>query len=232
MTDSSVSRFRRIIGRRRFAPTAIVAGVVASAAIATSMTGALGAFTASIQNTVNNTATGVLTMQEANSGGTVTCNSTDANPSSNTINTNAATCSTINKYGGSTVLVPGNTTSTSITIKNTGTVAANTFTLLPTACTQGTNGSVNGSATNLCAMLSLTLTETITTAGSTSAATTPINGVALSALSTTTPGYTMTGPIPAGSTANFTFALTFSSSAGNTYQGLSASQQLTWSFTS
>lgn len=224
-SSPSTKRPRRV----RFAPAAVVAGVLASAAIATSMTGTLGAFTASILNSQNNTATGTLTMQESNSGGTVTCNSTDG--TNNNVSTNSYTCSGINKYGGSTTMIPGTAINTSVTIKNTGTVAANTFTLQPGACSQSNSGSVNGSATDLCAKIKLTLTETITTGGTTSSATTPINGIYLGSLSTSTP-YTMTGPIPAGSTANFTFSLTLDSAAGNTYQGLQAAQQLNWTFTS
>ena len=205
---------------RRFTPAAVLAGAVGSIALAASMTGTLSAFTASINNTVNTTAAGTLIMQEQNAAASVTCTSTDAG----TISTNAATCATINKYGGSTTMVPGTPITTTISIKNTGTIAASTFTLTPTACTQVNNGSLNGSATDFCTQLSVVIK---------SGATTVFTGTAL-ALGT---GGVITlpaaiAPVAPGTTVPFTFTTTLASTAGNTYQGLGASQGLTWTFTS
>lgn len=239
MTDSPAPKHRRSAARVRLAPAAVIAGVAASAAIAMSMTGTLGAFTAQIINSTNNAATGYLTMQETGSastgGASVVCNSTD----STTLSNNSATCATINKYGGGTTLVPGGSVSTSFTIKNTGSVPANTFTLAPGACSQTTspaaptvNGSTaSGTATDLCSKITLAATETI---GSGSAQTV-VNGTTLATLGT---GGTVTlnGPIPAGTVATFNFTLTFASSGSNatdnTYQALQARQQLTWTFLS
>lgn len=210
--------------RRRFTPIALVAGVAASAAIALSMTGTLSAFTAAITNSTNTAASGTLVMQEKNSDGTVTCNSTDGG--ANGINVNAATCATINKYGGSTTLVPGASSATTVTIANTGTVPANGFTLAAGTCTQGTNGTPNGNANDFCAKVSLVVTQKIGAA----AATTIINGTTLTALAGTTT--TLGAPIAAGTVVTYSFTATLASAAGNTYQGLSASQPLTWQFTS
>lgn len=206
--------------RPRFAPAAVLAGAVGSIALAASMTGTLSAFTASINNTVNTTAAGTLSMQEQNGAGTVTCNSTDAG----TISTNAATCSTINKYGGGTTMVPGTPISTTISIKNTGTVAASTFTLSPTACTQTTNGTVNGSATDFCTQLSVVIKS-----GATAVFSGTATGLATGGVITLPAGV---APVAAGATVPFTFTTTLASTAGNTYQGLGASQGLTWTFTS
>lgn len=211
--------------RTKRAALTLGAGVLASLALGLVTSGTLAGFTAQITNSANSAATGDLIMQESNSAGTVTCNSNDATPVTNTINTNAATCSTINKYGGSTTMVPGTPVNTTVTIKNTGTVPANTFTLTPGACSQSNNGTVNGSATDLCAKMNLTLTQTA--AGAT---TTIINNVALSTINATV--YSLATPVVPGQTISFTFSVTLLSSAGNTYQGLAASQPLVWQFVS
>jgi hypothetical protein len=211
--------------RARFAPIAIGTGALAAVLLSVTMSGSLAGFTAQITNSNNNVTTGALTMQET-SGGT-TCNSTDGSVSSNSF-----TCSTINKYGGA-VLVPGtgaaSTSTASVVIKNTGTVAASTFTLAPTACTQTTPSSTTGSATDLCSKLFLTVTDTNSTGGAT---TTIINNVALSALAAS---YTL--PAAAvGNTQTFAFSVTFpstgSSATDNTYANLKATQQLVWTYNS
>lgn len=209
----------------RRAALTVGAGLVASAALTLSMNSTLAAFTAQITNSVNTTATGNLVMQEVNSGGTVTCNSTDAGTTANTINTNASICSGINKYGGSTTLVPGATSTTVVTIKNTGTVPATTFTLAPGACTQSNNGTVNGSATDLCTQLSLTVSQTVGATAPTTVATGTLTGVAGKS-------YALTTPVAPGQLVTYSFAVTLPAATGNTYQGLAASQPLVWQFTS
>ena len=211
--------------RTKRAVLTLGAGVLASLALSLATSGTLAGFTAQITNSADSAATGYLVMQESNAAGTVTCNSNDPTPGTNTINTNAATCSTINKYGGSTTMVPGTAVNTTVTVKNTGTVSANTFTLTPGTCTQSNNGTVNGSAIDLCAKINLTLTQTVS--GTT---TTIINNVALSTAAGTT--YTLATPVTAGQTISFTFSVTLAAAAGNTYQGLAASQPLVWQFVS
>ena len=205
--------------RLRFAPLAIATGVLGAVLLSVSMSGTLSGFVASITNSTNTAATGALVMQETNAGATVTCTSTDGGSAS----TNAATCSTINKFGGSTTMIPGQTVTTPISIKNTGSVAANTFTLTPgTACTQSNSGAINGSATDLCAKMTVVVTNT-------TANTTVYSG--------TLAGLASAGALPlpaaaAGASTGFSFAVTLPSTAGNTYQGLAASLPLTWTFSS
>ena len=43
---------------------------------------------------------------------------------------------------------------------------------------------------------------------------------------------TLAAPIAPNITVTYVFTVTFDSTAGNTYQGLSASQPMTWQFTS
>lgn len=205
--------------RIRFAPIAIATGVLAAVLLSVTMTGTLSGFAAQITNSNNTAATGALTMQEQNSGATVTCTSTDGGSVSN----NTATCATINKFGGSTTMIPGQTVTTPVTIKNTGTVAASTFTLTPGAtCAQSNSGAANGTATDLCAKLSVVITNTT--------ANTVVYSGTLAALAGSS-AYTLPA-VAAGSTTGFSFAVTLASSAGNTYQGLQASLPLVWNYAS
>ncbi len=204
-------------GRRRSA-SVVLAGAVASAAIAMSFTPTYSAFVASIKNSANTLGTGTLTMQETNADGSIVCNSTDGG----SISTNSATCATINKYGGNMAMVPGQTVSTDIKIKNTGTVTATSFTLTPGACTQSNNGAANGTATNLCSKINVVIKSGSTTiySGTAAALTNVINFPASLV------------PVAPGATVPLTISTTVDSSADSTYQGLSASQPLTWTFTS
>ena len=203
--------------RRRFTPVAIATGLLGAVLLSVSMTGTLSGFVASIQNSTNTAATGSLTMEEKTTSGTiVTCLSTDGG----TIYTNAATCATINKFGGSTAMIPGAApVNTPITIKNTGTVNAATFTLTPGLCTQTTGGV--GAATNLCSKINVVLTSGSTTIFSGTAAALAAGGI-----------ITIAGPPAASVAVPFNFAVSVDTTADNTYQGLQASLPLTWKFTS
>lgn len=159
--------------------------------------------------------------------GGATCLSTDAS----TISVNAATCSTINKYGGSTTMVPTNTagttsvSTTNITFKNTGTGVAQSFVLAPGACTQSANGTPNGSATDFCTKLNVKITSGTTTIFSGTAA-------ALGTGGAINVGTLVSVPTPGGVAVPIVFAVTVDNSAGNTYQGLAASQPLVWTLSS
>ncbi|MFZ6991796.1 hypothetical protein ACO0E1_07860 [Curtobacterium sp. RRHDQ66] len=207
------------VKRLRFAPVALIAGIFAAVLLSLSLTGTLSGFAASITNSSNTAASGTLVMQEQNANASVTCLSTDGG----SVSTNSATCSTINKFGGSTTMTPGVTVNTPITIKNTGTSAASTFTLTPGAtCTQSANGTQNGTATDLCSKMNLVITSGSTTVFSGTLAS--FKGAAASAFS-------MPAAPAAGASVPFNFAVTLDSSAGNTYQGLAASVPMTWTFT-
>lgn len=207
------------VKRLRFAPVALIAGIFAAVLLSLSLTGTLSGFAASITNSSNTAASGTLVMQEQNANASVTCLSTDGG----SVSTNSATCSTINKFGGSTTMTPGVTVNTPITIKNTGTSAASTFTLTPGAtCTQSANGTQNGTATDLCSKMNLVITSGSTTVFSGTLAS--FKGAAASAFS-------MPAAPAAGASVPFNFAVTLDNSAGNTYQGLAASVPMTWTFT-
>jgi hypothetical protein len=196
----------------------IVAGGISSMLLAFSMTPTFAALAATIQNSTNTAGTGTLVMEERNSAGTVTCTSTDGG----SVATNSATCATINKYGGSMVMVPGSAVSTDITIKNTGSVAASSFSVTGGTCTQSANGTVNGTATDLCGKLNVVVKSGTTTIYSGTAAGFTTTTDILNKLSTTS--------VAAGASIPVNISVTLDPSAGNAYQGLKASQAITWAF--
>ena len=131
----------------------VAAGAIASLLIGFTLTPTFAALVASIQNSTNTANTGTLTMKETS--GSASCNSFDSN------STNTATCSTINKYGGVTLVPGGAAKETNLSIQNTGSMQATSFTLTPGACTQSAVGgsSFSGSATDLCDKIKVKITS-------------------------------------------------------------------------
>jgi hypothetical protein len=209
--------------KRRFVLPAVIGGGAASLLLALSMSPTVAAFTASISNDTNTAASGTLIMQETSGSGSsaATCTSTDGVGG---IGTNSATCSTINAYGGSLALVPGTSVSTDVTIKNTGSVPARTFSLDAGACAQN-NGPVNGGATDLCDKIAVKIV---------SGSDVVYNGslTAFTGQSVNIRQKLSTGPIAAGTSVSFTFTVTLDAAATNAYAGLQATQPLTWTFNS
>ena len=112
--------------RRRFAPLVVLAGLAGAIILSLSMINTLSAFVAAITNSNNTAAVGTMSLVETGPDGKTTCTGTSST---------AATCATINKYGGNTAMVPGTTVATNtVTFVKPGTTAANTFTLTPAAC--------------------------------------------------------------------------------------------------
>jgi hypothetical protein len=203
--------------RLRFTPLALTTVLLSAGLLSLSVTGTLSGFTAAITNSANSAATGTLIMQEQNAGATVTCTSVDGS----SITTNSATCSTINKFGGTTTQVPGTAVTTTVTIKNIGTLNASTFTLTPGAtCTQSSIATPSGSATDLCAKMTLVAKQDGTTVYTGTLA--AFAGSAAKNLTT----------LAAGASSTFTFAVTLNPAATNAYQGLQASVPMTWTFNS
>ena len=213
---------------RRLSPLVviIVAGLVGALAMALTMTNTFSAFVATVTNTNDTAASGSVVLREASANGATSCSSTD----STTISSNSSTCSTINKYGGSTTMTPSdaagtsNTVVTTVMFRNTGSVEASSFTLGVGACTQGRNGTVNGTATDLCSKLRGTISSGSMVLGSASLA----------------DAARFTFPLPpsmipaahGATTVPITFTIWLDSSADNSYQGLSASQPITWTLSS
>ena len=198
--------------KNRLVPTVVAAGAVGTVALALATTGTLSAFAASIQNSVNTSSTGTLVLQEKSSDG-ITCTSTDGTD-------NAATCSTINKYGGQ-VLSPGQTSTTTVTMTNLGTLTPASFTLQPGACSTTNSASGEASTTDLCSKINLAVYAGADDTGS---------SVFSGTLSTFTAAKKLTSLAPKASQA-YTFVVSVPD-LDNTYQGLTASQPLTWTMSS
>jgi len=232
--DESQSIGQRSWLRRRFAavPTgALIAAGVGSVLIAGSSVAVISGFTASITNSVNTVGSGSLIMTETS--GAFTCVS-----SGSVVTSNTATCSTINKYGGSTSAVPGTAISTTVTIADSGSLAANTFTLTAGSCTQSNNGSFNGTDASFCGKVDVTIQESGKTAcvfpasATTACPATPTSAGTLAGLAGSSPTLT---PSTVAAGASRTFVITVmldGSAATNADQGLLASQPLTWAFSS
>jgi hypothetical protein len=207
--------------RRRLAPLVWLGSAAAATVVALGVSGTLSGFTASIDNTTNTAATGTLLMSETD--GTATCYSNGS--AAGAPDSNANTCATINKFGGSTTMAPGVAgPAVTVTIANNGNIKANTFTLTPdAACTLANNPATtaHGTATDLCAKLNVTITTGTGTTGDVFTGT-------MAALGTHA-AFTLPA-VNGGANATFTFQVTLDSSAGNSYQGLKASAGLTWAF--
>lgn len=217
-SESATPQHRR---RRRLAPLVWLGSAVAAIVVALGVSGTLSGFTASIDNTTNTAATGSLLMSETD--GTATCYSNGT--AGGVPDSNAGTCATINKFGGSTTMAPGVAgPAVTVTITNNGNIKANVFTLTPdAACTQTNNAATtaHGTATDLCAKLNVTITTGSGTTGDVFSGT-------MAALGTHA-AFTLPA-VNGGSSATFTFQVTLDNTAGNSYQGLKASTGLTWAF--
>lgn len=196
----------------------VIFGSIASLMVAFTLTPAFAGIVASIQNSINTARTGTLTMEEKS--GQHTCNSYDGGAST----TNTATCSTINKYGGGVLLPGAAPTTTSITLKNTGTIPAKTFTLNPTTCTQSTIGGSNftGQASDLCAKVKVKMVSAGKTLydGTAAGLNSQIN--LLEKLSKT--------QINAQESVPIDISVQLDAAADTAYQSLQISQPLTWQF--
>jgi hypothetical protein len=222
-----------VSGRRSkfFVPLVLLVGLVAAVLLAASMSGAFSGFTASINNSANSIGSGTLLLTETQ--GATTCLSS----ASGVTASNAGTCATINKFNGTTVAVPGTAYTSTVTIKNNGTVPANTFTLTPGGCAAVANGTTNGTDTSgFCGKVDVTIQDTAATAcvypASTTAAcpTTPTAAGNLTALGTTP--ISLTAPLAAGASRTYTFTVMLDTTATNADQGLLAQEALLWSIAS
>jgi hypothetical protein len=218
-------------GNFRVAPIAIGLGIVSVLMLAFATSGALSGFTASINNSANTIGSGTLLMSENQNA--TTCLSS----ASGTVTVaNAGTCATINKFGGSTTALPGASFTSTITIQNTGTSPANTFTLTPAGCTALPNGSINGSDTaGYCGKINITIFD-----GTNSKCVYPATAGACPTISSannlTTLGTTplaLAVPVSPGASRSYTFTVQLdAATATNGDQGLMANEPLLWSFAS
>ena len=140
--------------RRRFAPLIWISGGLAALLLVLGINGTLSSWTKAIITNDTNTvkAADSLILQESGPHSAV-CTSTDGGGSGN-----SSTCSTIDKYGGTTTpLAPGTDQGVTVTLTNTGTTTGD-LALAPGACTT-TGGSPTATA-SLCDGAVVTVTCT------------------------------------------------------------------------
>jgi hypothetical protein len=217
-----------IITKRRVAPVVLGLGIVMTAVIGGSYAPAVSGFTASINNSNNSIGSGTLLMTETQ--GATTCLSSTAGT---VTATNAGTCSAINKFSGTTVATPGATYTSTVTIKNNGTVPANSFNLTPAGCIVSNNGTTNGTdSAGFCAKVNITISDDTNTKcvypASTSACAAPTNANTLATLGTTP--IALATPLAANASRAYTFTVGLDNSATNANQGLLATEALSWAF--
>ena len=207
--------------KRKLSLPLVLAGGVSSLVLALGMSPTFSAFSASITNSLNTAGAGTLVMQETDASNTE-CNSNDGATPALSLATNTATCISINKYGGKTAMVPGQIQTTTVTIKNTGTITPTSFTLAPQGCTQAL-GTPNGGATDACTKFIIKVY-----AGAT--ATDPVlNAVGEQTASTFATALSLTPLAPQG-TQQYTFSVQLVSTVSNAYQGITITQPLVWTF--
>ena len=107
------------------------ASVASVALVASLAAGTLGAYTAQITNSGNSAGTGKLTMSESEIVDGQPTKTEDTSKGKN----NTISVSDINKYGGNMKMVPGDSKTTTVQFKNTGSVDASAFTLNFGDCT-------------------------------------------------------------------------------------------------
>lgn len=215
-----------------------VLGAAASVVLALGFSPTISAFVASITDSTNSVATGYVEMTETGPGTTPSTCTSDGTAAAS-LNTNSATCTTINAYGGTgtaQLLTPGGSTTTTVTVSNTGNVKASAFTLAAGACNQTQlTPSASGGNGLLCGDMTVGISWTAPyTTGTTAPSVTAANTLApqsLSSFASNSNGINLPAA-PAGDSVQFTFTVTLPSSVPNqnTLQGYSVTQPLTWTF--
>lgn len=189
-----------------------------------------------ITNTNNSVSTGQAVILSESSGANTCASSSNAS--------NSYSCTTINKYGGAT-LVPGTSTTVTVTFSNTGTKAGSNFQLAPSASCTSTYTATIGSETaggastpNLCSNGDLTVAvacNTGSTFGSGTAwvAPYPISAATPGALATSSPynHAAVLGDLNAGASWTCQFTVALSASAGFADQNITVAQPITWTLT-
>jgi hypothetical protein len=200
--------------RRRGAPLVWGASALAAGILVLGVTGTLSSWTSAvITNDTNTTkASDAVALSEAQGGTVCVDTATTAD--------NTATCSTINKYGGTaTTLSPGATAhTTTVTLKNTGT-GAGALTLAAGTCTS--SGGATGSTGNLCDQATVTV-ECPT--GTTTSGPSTLNAFDAAAASSV-------ANLAAGASVVCTLSVSLPSTAPAGVSGMVASQPLVWTLT-
>ncbi|MGD1013987.1 MAG: hypothetical protein ABR963_06320 [Acidimicrobiales bacterium] len=215
-----------------------MAALAAVLALTSTASVSFAGFSAQIVNSNNTFSAGTMQLQETS--GAINCYSTGSG-SGGTVGTNSATCATINKLVGTLDQVPaGSPLTTTITMKNNGTIAATLESLGFGSCTAAAasdaNAYVGSDTAGFCGKVDFSVGISgkclYPANAAASCPATPTSSGTLSGAATlgsitqaSTPGMTV---LAAGATQAYTFTVMLDSSATNADQGLAASMQMTW----
>lgn len=222
-----VRRRRRVREHRRLVLvlTSALSGII----LVLGASGTLSSWTqAIITNNTNTTATAKAVILSETSGA-ATCNSSDGAQTT----VNSYTCTTINKYGGTTTpLTPGGpAVTTDVTFKNIGSANGSSFVLAPGTCTQSpTAGSGTPPAANICTSGDVTVAISCSP-GATYNAGSAWTDLAYSAAAppTATKTHAATGgDLNAGASWTCRVTVAVPLNASVTAQGITLSQPLAW----
>jgi len=216
----------------------LVAALAAVLALTSTASVSFAGFSAQIVNSNNTFSAGTMQLQETS--GAINCYSTGTG-GGGTVGTNSATCATINKLVGTLDQVPaGSPLTTTITMKNNGTIAATLESLGFGSCTAAAasdaNSYVGSDTSGFCGKVDFSVGISgkclYPANAAASCPATPTSSGTLSGAATlgsitqaSTPGMTV---LVAGATQAYTFTVMLDSSATNADQGLAASMQMTW----
>ncbi len=214
--------------RRRPARATVLAlgsSVVAAIVLSLGVSGTLSSWTSAIiSNDTNTVATASAVILREVGPGPQTCLSSSGAA-------NSFTCSTINKYGGtSSPLAPGGGQTVDAVFTNVGSASASTFVLTPGSCSQSpTAGSGTPPAANVCTSGDLTVAVSCSNGATYSAGSAWTDLVyAAGAPGSLSGTLTHTATLAAGASFTCRFTVALSASASVLAQGITASQPLTW----
>lgn len=212
---------------RRRAGALALSGALAAGLLTLGVTGTLSSWTSAILGNDDNEAdsAGAVVLEEAGPGGATCTTASSA--------TNTATCSTINKYGGTaTPLMPGGSRTVDVTFTNLGAANGTTFALAPGTCSQSpAAGSGTPTATNLCTSASELTVALGCSPGASYAAGSAWSDLAYAAsvAPTATKTHTATGAeLNAGAQWTCRFTVALNAAAAVASQNITVSQPLTW----
>lgn len=216
--------------RRRFAPILWISGAVAAAVLVLGVNGTLASWSTAVLTNGNNQAGSAASVILAESGPDGTGTSTTCTTAGTASNT--ATCDQINKYGNGGVLdtsmSPGDSINTAVTLTNSGSGDAATFTVAPSSCaslynTGSKSGTAPAAADDLCSQLQVAV-------ACTGGATLTLPATSLAAFATGGP-YTLTAGLASGATASCTFTVSLPAATAANYSGQTATQPVVWTLT-
>lgn len=223
---------RRHAARRRWprpGPRGLLTGACATAAalLTLGVNGTLSDWTSAVVTNGTNTVatTTAVILQEVGPDGTAghvsqTCRSSDGAA-------NAATCTTINKYGGTTSpLAPGGSQVSDVVFTNLGAADASSFVLTPGTCTSSPS-SGTPTPNNLCTT-DLTVAVSCSSGASYSAGAAWTDLVYAAGAAASLPTLTHTPGLASGASATCRFTVALPAGASVLDQGVTVSQPLSW----